>query len=185
MIKGFLNKWGSSGVAPLDGLRPSHKTLEWTLGSAKLADLTNGLELSPFKGHANEDGGIKLSAALAAGQRAEQDHLLRREMGHQPLGLGLPPQPPKRWGRARSIAAWPARWGLDPLMVTISAGSKPKSANGSTMAEACVMLHVERLPEGGVLAPSEAIQGLVAQGRTVSEPLEIARDVARRLMGAQ
>ncbi len=53
------------------------------------------------------------------------------------------------------------------------------------MAEACVMLHVERLPEGGYLATSEAIQGLVAQGRTVSETLEIARDVARRLMEAQ
>jgi len=53
------------------------------------------------------------------------------------------------------------------------------------MAEACVMLHVERLPEGGVLATSEAIQSLVAQGRTVSETLEIARDVARRLMEAQ
>lgn len=52
------------------------------------------------------------------------------------------------------------------------------------MAEACVMLHVERLPEGGYLATSEAIQGLVAQGRTVSETLEIARDVARRLLEA-
>ena len=47
------------------------------------------------------------------------------------------------------------------------------------------MLHVEHLPEGGYLATSEAIQGLVAQGRTVSETLEIARDVARRLLEAQ
>jgi predicted RNase H-like HicB family nuclease len=47
------------------------------------------------------------------------------------------------------------------------------------------MLHVERLPEGGYLATSEAIQGLVAQGRTVSETLEIARDVARRLIESQ
>lgn len=47
------------------------------------------------------------------------------------------------------------------------------------------MLHVERLPEGGYLATSEAIQGLVAQGRTVAETLEIARDVARRLLEAQ
>ena len=53
------------------------------------------------------------------------------------------------------------------------------------MAEACVMLHVERLLKGRDLATSEAIQGLVAQGRTVSETLEIARDVARRLMQAQ
>ena len=53
------------------------------------------------------------------------------------------------------------------------------------MSESCLMLHVERLPEGGYLATSEAIQGLVAQGRTVAETLEIARDVARRLLEAQ
>jgi len=53
------------------------------------------------------------------------------------------------------------------------------------MSESCLMLHVERLPEGGYLATSEAIQGLVAQGRTVAETLEIARDTARRLLEAQ
>ena len=53
------------------------------------------------------------------------------------------------------------------------------------MSESCVMLHVERLPEGGYLATSEAIQGLVAQGRTVAETLEIAGDVARRLLESQ
>ena len=50
------------------------------------------------------------------------------------------------------------------------------------MSESCVNLHVERFPEGGYLATSEAIQGLVAQGRTVAETLEIARDVAQRLL---
>jgi predicted RNase H-like HicB family nuclease len=50
------------------------------------------------------------------------------------------------------------------------------------MSESCVNLHVQRLPEGGYLATSEAIQGLVAQGRTVAETLEIARDVAQRLL---
>ena len=53
------------------------------------------------------------------------------------------------------------------------------------MSASCVMLHVERLPEGGYLATSEAIQGLVAQGRTVAETLEIARDVARKLLETQ
>ncbi len=53
------------------------------------------------------------------------------------------------------------------------------------MNETCLMVHVERLPEGGYLATSEALQGLVAQGRTVAETLEIARDVARRLLEAQ
>jgi len=49
----------------------------------------------------------------------------------------------------------------------------------------CVMLHVERLPEDGDLASSEAIQGLMAQGRTVAETLEITRDVARKLLEIQ
>ena len=53
------------------------------------------------------------------------------------------------------------------------------------MSESCVNLHVQRLPEGGYLATSEAIQGLVAQGRTVAETLEIARDVAQRLLESQ
>jgi predicted RNase H-like HicB family nuclease len=53
------------------------------------------------------------------------------------------------------------------------------------MTESCVNLHIERLPEGGYLATPEAIQGLVAQGRTVAETLEIARDVAQRLLESQ
>jgi len=51
--------------------------------------------------------------------------------------------------------------------------------------ERIINLHIEKLPEGYYLATSEDIQGLVAQGRTVSETMEIARDVARRLMEAQ
>jgi predicted RNase H-like HicB family nuclease len=48
-----------------------------------------------------------------------------------------------------------------------------------------INLHIEKLPEGYYLATSDDIQGLVAQGRTVSETMEIARDVARRLLEAQ
>lgn len=51
--------------------------------------------------------------------------------------------------------------------------------------ERIINLHIEKLPEGYYLATSEDIQGLVAQGRTVSETMEIARDVARRLIEAQ
>ena len=35
------------------------------------------------------------------------------------------------------------------------------------------------------LATSQELQGLVAEGRTVSETLEIARDVARKLIEAR
>ena len=40
-------------------------------------------------------------------------------------------------------------------------------------------LHIEKLPEGVYLATSEDIPGLVAQGRTITETIEIARDVAK------
>jgi predicted RNase H-like HicB family nuclease len=51
--------------------------------------------------------------------------------------------------------------------------------------EKLATIHVERLPEGVYLATSEDIQGLVAQGRTLWETLEIARDVARKLIDAK
>jgi len=51
--------------------------------------------------------------------------------------------------------------------------------------EQIVNLHIEKLPEGVYLATSDEVPGLVAQGRTLSETLEIARDVARRLLEAQ
>ena len=51
--------------------------------------------------------------------------------------------------------------------------------------ERIIRIHIERLPEGVYLATSEDVQGLVAQGRTVAETLEIARDVARKLIEAQ
>jgi predicted RNase H-like HicB family nuclease len=51
--------------------------------------------------------------------------------------------------------------------------------------EKLVNLHIEHLPEGFYLATSDDIQGLVAQGRTLQETLEIARDVAKKLLEAQ
>jgi predicted RNase H-like HicB family nuclease len=51
--------------------------------------------------------------------------------------------------------------------------------------ERLVRLHIERLPEGPYLATSDEIQGLVAQGRTIAETIEIARDVARKLLAEQ
>jgi predicted RNase H-like HicB family nuclease len=51
--------------------------------------------------------------------------------------------------------------------------------------ERIIHLHIEKLPEGVYLATSSDVQGLVAQGRTVAETVEIARDVARKLLEAQ
>jgi predicted RNase H-like HicB family nuclease len=51
--------------------------------------------------------------------------------------------------------------------------------------ERTINVHIEKLPEGVYLATSDDVQGLIAQGRTVAETLEIARDVARKLIEAQ
>ncbi|MGH8771541.1 MAG: type II toxin-antitoxin system HicB family antitoxin [Burkholderiales bacterium] len=51
--------------------------------------------------------------------------------------------------------------------------------------EQIVNLHIEKLPEGVYLATSDDVPGLVAQGRTITETLEIARDVAKKLLEAQ
>lgn len=48
-----------------------------------------------------------------------------------------------------------------------------------------IELRIEKLPEGFYLLTSDDIQGLVAQGRTIPETLEIAQDVAKKLLEAQ
>ncbi len=48
--------------------------------------------------------------------------------------------------------------------------------------ERIVTIHIEKLPEGFYLATSDSIQGLVAQGRTIAETIEIAKDVAKKLI---
>lgn len=50
------------------------------------------------------------------------------------------------------------------------------------MNEVVFSVHIEKLPEGYYLATSNDLPGLVAQGRTINETLEIARDVARKLI---
>jgi len=51
--------------------------------------------------------------------------------------------------------------------------------------EKVVNIHIKKLPEGVYLATSDDVPGLVAQGRTVAEALEIARDVTRKLLEAK
>jgi len=51
--------------------------------------------------------------------------------------------------------------------------------------EKVINLHIKKLPEGYYLATSDSIQGLVAQGRTIAETIEIAKDVAKKLVEAQ
>ena len=51
--------------------------------------------------------------------------------------------------------------------------------------EIAVHVHIEPLPEGVYLATSDELPGLIAQERTIAETLEIARDVARKLVEAR
>lgn len=53
------------------------------------------------------------------------------------------------------------------------------------LGERILRIHIEKLPEGVYLATSDDVQGLVAQGKTITETLEIARDVALKLLEAQ
>lgn len=48
-----------------------------------------------------------------------------------------------------------------------------------------ISLNIEKLPEGFYLATSEEVQGLVVQGRTINETIEIAKDVARKILEAR
>ncbi len=48
--------------------------------------------------------------------------------------------------------------------------------------EQIINIHEEKLPEGTYLATSDDVPGLVAQDRTVTETMEIARDVARKIL---
>jgi predicted RNase H-like HicB family nuclease len=51
--------------------------------------------------------------------------------------------------------------------------------------EKIINIHIKKLPEGVCLLTSKDVPGLVAQGRTATEALEIARDVARKLIEAK
>ena len=50
------------------------------------------------------------------------------------------------------------------------------------LTEYLVSIKIEKLEEGAYLATSDNLQGLVAQGRTIAETMEIAQDVARKLI---
>ena len=51
--------------------------------------------------------------------------------------------------------------------------------------ERIINIHIEKLPEGVYLATSSDLQGLISQGRTITETIGIARDVAKKLIEAQ
>ncbi len=49
------------------------------------------------------------------------------------------------------------------------------------MSEAMIRLNIEPLDEGGYVATSPDVPGLVAEGRTITEAVEIAQGLARKI----
>ena len=49
------------------------------------------------------------------------------------------------------------------------------------MNEAAIRVHIEPLDEGGFLATSPDVPGLVVEGRSVTEAAEIAQGLARKI----
>jgi antitoxin HicB len=50
------------------------------------------------------------------------------------------------------------------------------------MDEATIRLHIEALDEGGYVATSPDVPGLVAEGRSIVETVEIAQGLARKIL---
>jgi antitoxin HicB len=48
--------------------------------------------------------------------------------------------------------------------------------------EAAIRLHIEPLAEGGYVATSVDVPGLVAEGRSITEAVEIAQGLARKIV---
>jgi predicted RNase H-like HicB family nuclease len=48
--------------------------------------------------------------------------------------------------------------------------------------EATIRLHIEPLDEGGYVATSPDVPGLVAEGRSITEAAEIAQGLARKIV---
>ena len=49
------------------------------------------------------------------------------------------------------------------------------------MGEIAIRLHIEALEEGGFVATSSDVPGLVAEGRSIVEAAEIAQGLARKI----
>jgi len=50
-----------------------------------------------------------------------------------------------------------------------------KQLNVVEMSEYLLSVKIEKLEEGGYLATSDTLQGLIAQGRSIAETMEIAQ----------
>ena len=59
--------------------------------------------------------------------------------------------------------------------------SKPQEQTAE-VDEATIRLHIEPLNEGGFVATSPDVPGLVAEGRSITEAVEIAQGLTRKIV---
>ena len=59
--------------------------------------------------------------------------------------------------------------------------SKPHNQTAE-VDEAAIRLHIEPLDEGGYVATSPDVPGLVAEGRSITEAVEIAQGLTRKIV---
>lgn len=57
----------------------------------------------------------------------------------------------------------------------------PRQERLAEIDEATIRLHIEPLTEGGYVATSRDVPGLVAEGRSITEAVEIAQGLARKI----
>jgi predicted RNase H-like HicB family nuclease len=57
-----------------------------------------------------------------------------------------------------------------------------KREERTTVDEATIRLHIEGLAEGGYVATSPDVPGLVAEGRSITEAVEIAQGLTRKIV---
>lgn len=66
-------------------------------------------------------------------------------------------------------------------MASKRAARKDRQERIAEVNEAAIRLHIEALDEGGYLATSADVPGLVAEGRSITEAAEIAQGLARKI----
>lgn len=67
-------------------------------------------------------------------------------------------------------------------MATERKGARKLRERTTEVDEVAIRLHVESLEEGGFLATSPDLPGLVAEGRSVTEAVEIAQGLGRKIL---
>lgn len=67
-------------------------------------------------------------------------------------------------------------------MIRKRAGRPKRQEQVAAVDEATIRLHIEPLAEGGYVATSADVPGLVAEGRSITEAVEIAQGLARKIV---